>query len=213
MTAPTPVWDHDGIVLLRGDAHDVDWPDPQPGDLLLTDPPYGKDHDTGPHWDHVPIAGDDRPFDPTWLLERWPRAVLWGANWYAHLLPITPAWIVWDKRLEDSTRSGLRVPDGELAWTRGCGGALRIFRHLWAGPMRDEPFLHPMQKPVALMRWVITRWTEPGATIFDPYAGSGPVALAARDTGRCYLGCELEARWADVAVTRLAQAPLFTLEG
>jgi len=176
--------------------------------LLLTDPPYGIGYKGSDYWGGASVHGDDRPFDPSALLG-YGRVVLWGANFYAHSLPQTAGWIIWDKRLQDSTDSGLKVPDAEMAWTN-VTKRIRIYRQLWAGPMRAEErtFVHPTQKPVGLMRWIIKQWTEPGDLVLDPYMGSGPVAQAAEELGRRYIGIELVKEYCDAAVNRLAQPTL-----
>jgi len=52
--------------------------------------------------------------------------------------------------------------------------------------------LHPTQKPVALFNPVIEAFTRPGDTILDPFCGSGPSLVAARDLGRHQVGIELD---------------------
>jgi site-specific DNA-methyltransferase (adenine-specific) len=59
------------------------------------------------------------------------------------------------------------------------------------------------------MRWVIEQFTEPGDMVLDPYMGSGPVAQACKETGRGYLGIEIEATYCEAAVARLSQDALF----
>jgi hypothetical protein len=50
---------------------------------------------------------------------------------------------------------------------------------------------HPTQKPVALMRWCIERLKlKPGATILDPYMGSGSTGVAAVELGFNFIGIE-----------------------
>ena len=78
--------------------------------------------------------------------------------------------------------------------------------------MRDseagETVIHPTQKPIALMSWIIGKWTEPGAMIFDPYTGSGPVLRAAKDLQRHAIGIEIEERYCEIAAKRCAQEVL-----
>ena len=207
----TPYYDRDGITIWHADCRDI-LPsiDPATVDLLLTDPPYGIDYASSPYWGGRAIEGDNAAFDPTLLLG-YGRCVLWGANHYCHALPQSDGWIVWDKRLQDSTDSGLRVPDSEMAWTN-VTKRQRVYRQLWAGPMRgggENSFLHPTQKPVGLMAWILSQWSEPGDLILDPYMGSGPVARAAQLLGRRYIGIELVEDYCKAAINRLAQPSMF----
>jgi site-specific DNA-methyltransferase (adenine-specific) len=72
----------------------------------------------------------------------------------------------------------------------------------------DEVLVHPTQKPVALMRWVLgLPWTVRG-TVLDPYMGSGPVLLAAKDFGLAAIGIEIEERYCEIAARRLSQEVL-----
>ena len=179
--------------------------------LVLTDPPYGMDYkplrggDGSRRWAEG-VRGDAEKFDPAHLLT-YGRCILWGANWYADALPPSGGWIVWDKTPK-GVKKGFYASHAELAWTNCCS-SVRKFSLQWGGEARDgEPHLHPTQKPVGLMRWLLQEFTEPGDLILDPYMGSGPVAEACRDTGRRYIGIELEERYCAAAVKRLDQGVL-----
>ncbi len=213
-----PVYDVDGITIYHGDCADL-LPDIEPDsvDLLLTDPPYGIDWDTdyagrgmgkltaSTTWPAIP--NDATPFDPASLLS-FGRCVLFGANHYADKLPASAGWIVWDKDLGLNTSD---LSDAELAWTNVTGG-VRVFRHLWKGMLKDSERntkrVHPTQKPVVLMRWIVEKWTEPGDLVLDPYMGSGPIARACADLGRRYIGIEIVEEYVDAAISRLGQLTL-----
>jgi site-specific DNA-methyltransferase (adenine-specific) len=64
--------------------------------------------------------------------------------------------------------------------------------------------LHPTQKPVSILLPLVETYSAPGATVLDPFAGSGSTLLAARMLGRSYLGIELDARYHAAATARLA---------
>lgn len=62
---------------------------------------------------------------------------------------------------------------------------------------------HPTEKPVELMEHYILNSTEPGETVFDPFAGSGSTLVAAVRTGRKWIGCEIDPAYYYPAVGRL----------
>ncbi len=65
-----------------------------------------------------------------------------------------------------------------------------------------EGGLHPTQKPVKLMQALIELVTAEGQMVVDPFCGSGTTLVAARNTGRHYLGFELSADYCRVAKGR-----------
>lgn len=66
-----------------------------------------------------------------------------------------------------------------------------------------ERGLHPNQKPVALLEYLIKTYTKPGDTVLDPYMGSGSTGVACRNTGRKFIGIEIERDYYDIAANRL----------
>jgi DNA modification methylase len=63
---------------------------------------------------------------------------------------------------------------------------------------------HPTQKPVALLGHLIRKLSREGATVLDPFMGSGSTCVAARNTGRGYIGIEIAEEWYELALQRLA---------
>ena len=135
--------------------------------------------------------------------------MIFGANHFAHRLPESPGWIVWDKREHMPSND---QSDAELAWTNVLG-TVRIIRCLWNGggsllaengPARA---IHPTQKPVKLLRGVLTLIGAAG-TVLDPYAGTGTTLRAAKDLGLRAIGVEIEERYCEIAARRLSQMVL-----
>lgn len=75
------------------------------------------------------------------------------------------------------------------------------------GPGCNEYAGHPTQKPVALMEWAIHRAKlAPGATVFDPFMGSGTTGVAAIRSGCRFIGCETDAEHFAMAERRIGAA-------
>lgn len=64
--------------------------------------------------------------------------------------------------------------------------------------------IHPTEKPVPLLETLIRTSCPVGGTVGDLFAGSGAAAEAARDTGRNYVGWEINSDMADKARERLS---------
>ena len=65
---------------------------------------------------------------------------------------------------------------------------------------------HPCSKPIRPMRWLVDKVSLPGATILDPFMGSGTTGVACMETGRDFIGIELSARYFDDACKRIEDA-------
>ncbi len=215
MSLPKPYYAEAGITIYHGDCRDI-LPHLPKVDLVLTDPPYGIAYNSDGQSKHQEshrgntdlVFGDDKPFDPKPFL-KWP-AILWGANCYSSKLPDKPAWLAWDKVLKNGL--GVRIGEMELAWAN-CISRAVVFRHLWSGAYRESEagqYLHPTQKPIALMAWCLTRPGVPHGLVLDPFMGSGTTLVAAKNLGRKAIGIEIEEKYCAIAVDRLRQGILLT---
>ena len=66
-----------------------------------------------------------------------------------------------------------------------------------------EKGLHPTQKPVALMEWLIKIHSNKGDTILDPFMGSGTTGLACKNLGRKFIGIEQDEKYFKIAQERI----------
>jgi site-specific DNA-methyltransferase (adenine-specific) len=199
----TPYYDHGGITIYHGDCRAVLDSLPTP-DLVIADPPYGVNLKRGDSRIQDHVAGDTLAFSPGHLLDLAVPLVLFGANAYATHLPNSTGWLVWDKTFPDMAHHS----QAELAWTNFVRG-IRIFRGAYHGFMRKpDGWLHPTQKPESLFRWILTLPWTPGGLVIDPYMGSGPVMLAAKNLGRRAIGIEIEERYCELVAKRLSQEVL-----
>ena len=66
--------------------------------------------------------------------------------------------------------------------------------------------LHPTQKPVALMEYLIKTYTNENELVLDNCAGSGTTAVACVNTNRNFIGIELDKGYCEIAQKRIEQA-------
>jgi site-specific DNA-methyltransferase (adenine-specific) len=64
--------------------------------------------------------------------------------------------------------------------------------------------LHPTQKPVALMEYMIKTYTNPGDVVLDYTMGSGTTGVAAKRLGRSFVGIEKDPKYFEIAKERIA---------
>lgn len=216
------------IALYHGDTREVLAAMPSESlDLVVTDPPFGIEHDSnhaGSEWAKQ-IIGDDavdvswlgnlaramKPATALYLFTRWDVEHLWCEGIRAAGLRIVQS-IVWDRGTHGM---------GDLKGAFGYSHERVIFatkgRHLLRGPRLGDVWRvpaifsrewkwHPHEKPVDLLRIPITASSDPGALVFDGFAGSASTLIAARALGRRVLGVELDPQWHARGVARLAGA-------
>lgn len=209
-----PYYEDDYVTLYHGDCLEVtDW---LAADVLVTDPPYGRDW-KGTTYNGgagVPgIAGDKDTSTRDAVLR------LWGmkrpAVAFGDLLIPTP----------DETRQVLIYAKPPGAGFQGAfGGFFRDAEAIyligaWSsltarstsvlrssapfGGFAANRYQHPHAKPIDLMERLIEA-SHPGV-IADPFAGSGSTLVAARNLGRKAIGVELEEKYCELIVSRLSQ--------
>lgn len=66
--------------------------------------------------------------------------------------------------------------------------------------------LHPTQKPVALMEYLIRTYTNEGMTVLDNCMGSGTTGVACANTGRNFIGIEMDEKYFQIAKDRIQKA-------
>ena len=68
---------------------------------------------------------------------------------------------------------------------------------------RDKEKLHPTQKPVALLEYLIKTYTNEGDTVLDNCMGSGSTGVACVNTNREFIGMELDEKYFNIAKERI----------
>ena len=210
----------EGVTLYLGDCKEI-LPMLEGVDALVSDPPYGMRYKPGyflgksggtlkcktGHAQNrfsEKVIGDHEDFDPAPLL-KYPIAVICGGHHFSHLLPQSRGWIVWDKKPGGYPQNDFS--DVDLIWTT-ANKPQRMFRWLWAGALRQNgqctKHLHPTEKPIELMAWAMDYADVPaGATVLDPYMGSGTTGIACIRTGRKFIGVEKDKRHFETACERI----------
>lgn len=193
----------EGATLYLGDCLEI-LPTLDKVDAVVTDPPYGIGFAAQPTtggrargqarecWDNKPAKNVPD------LLKLAPIIVIWGGNYYS--LPPSRGWLSWYK--PDSPPSMASI---ELAWTSRDQNARQISWSIAA--TNRERVGHPTQKPVRVMEWSMEQVHIPsGGVVLDPFMGSGTTGVACVQTGRKFIGIEMEERYFDIACERIENA-------
>lgn len=192
----------DKIKVYNADCMDImrKYPDKY-FDLAVVDPPYGINlvwaksrydqfykHRSGYKND---ITVNREYIDELQRVSR--EQIIFGWNYFCHLLPETNNLIIWDKQRDASKTF---MSEAELAWT-SFRKPIRIYRQQWdgfkKGPDTGIKKIHPFQKPVNLYLWILKNYATPFQKILDTHLGSGSSAIAAYNFGSSeFVGIELE---------------------
>lgn len=70
----------------------------------------------------------------------------------------------------------------------------------------DEKTEHPCQVPVELIKRIIILTTSENYTVFDPFMGSGTTGVACVQTGRKFIGIEIDEKYFHIACKRIKDA-------
>jgi len=223
-----PTWEFEGVQLYLGDCLQI-MPELAGVDAVVTDPPYFQ-----PAVHYVPARGEDahrKTIGDMSILEHFFASFIGQAarllspqgfayvfcdgqsypiaftGLYPHAKRVRP--LVWDKvvsfngytwrhqheliafaEMDDSPR--LPTGDGD------------ILRHR-AVPVGERQ--HPAEKPIPLLTALVAKC---GASVLDPFMGSGTTGVACVQTGRKFIGIEIDPGYFEIAKKRISEAQLQT---
>ena len=198
--------------------------EPESVDAIITDPPYGIKYvsQTGAR-----IQNDTAPF--IWFLYDAFRVLKPGSSGRGTLVCFTR----WDVQqvFIDAIRLAGFIVKSEVIWDKvqyGMGDVKSQFapsheniifavKGKFSFPghrpkdlithrkLPGNQMIHPTEKPVPLLADLITAVTKPGDLILDPFAGSGSTLVAAKKTGRRFVGIELDELYYERAQRRIEE--------
>lgn len=206
----TPYYSDDSVTIYHGDCRE--WM-PE-ADVLVTDPPYGLNYQSG--WEgrlDRSIVGDaDATFRDD-VLSRWrPKPALVFGTWKVAFPTGTRQVLIWDKQ------GALGMGALDLPWKpgheqiyvlgKGFSGyrGTDVLSYAPGQATARRGRLHPHEKPVPLMRDLIAKC--PPGVILDSFMGSGTTLVAAKSLNRRAIGIEIEERYCEIAAKRCSQEVL-----
>lgn len=185
-------------------------------ELAIVDPPYGIGEDGAKNHSRGKAAKPTMYKAKSWdssvpdveyfkeLIRVSKNVIIWGANHFIENIPNsnTSSWIIWDKQNGEND-----FADCEMAWSNHKS-AVRKFEFRWAGMLQGdmknkEIRIHPTQKPVALYKWLLSKYAKPNDKILDTHLGSMSIAIACHDMGFELTGCELDKDYFNQGVERV----------
>lgn len=200
--------------LYHGDCRSI--VDGLPGvDACITDPPYGiglREHGRkGYDWT---IQGDENQDAGRFILDWAEKSELPTVAFASAKNPFPGLWrqtLIWDK--------GPAVGGGgdiATCW-KFCWDFIHVARTGRLNGKRDSDVLsfwvtqrdhhyHPNQKPLSLLKYLIEKTTQADDTILDPFMGSGSTGVACVQTGRKFVGVEIDETHFETACRRIRRA-------
>lgn len=206
-----PYYQDDAVTIYHGDCRDI-LPTLDPVDLVFADPPYGVDLAYGDAYSDEGGTG----------YEAWMTRLASDLCSLSPLVAVTPGI----RNVHSWPR-----PTWMLAWTKPGStrrsdlggfnewepimlyGKRRIYHDQLRLPTApnlagSETGDHPCPKPLKLLAWVVSELSDAGATVLDPFLGSGTTLRAAKNLGRRGIGIEIEERYCEIAAKRMGQEVL-----
>lgn len=217
------------IDLRQGDCLELmkDIPDGSV-DMILTDPPYGMDYQsnrrTATH-KFAKIANDkglewvDGFIDECHRVMAEKSAIYFFASW--HNLDYfkvaierrfkLKSVIVWVKNNHGSgDLNGGYAPKHEFVFYATKGRVLnrgkRIPDVMEFDKIPSAKLMHPTEKNISMLEVFVNQHSDLGMTILDPFMGSGTTGVACLNTGRNFIGMEMDAGYFEIAKNRIEAA-------
>ena len=191
-------------------------------DLVVTDPPY-EIHTKGgglgrrPVYENGALNKISQGFDAEATLEQIarickkinififcstkqkPRIMNWGYERDCNV-----AELVWYKpNAAPFTNNTFKSDLENIIYIREKGVKIKGISKLFIHNCGKSKYGHPTEKPLEIIEKLILTASNEGDLIFDPFMGSGTTAAACKELNRNFIGCEIEAKYCEIAEKRL----------
>lgn len=213
MSLPRPYYEADGVTIYHGDCREI-LPEIGGGGVVVTDPVWPNAHPD--------LVGASDPLALfSGALTAMPvirRLIVWlGCQSDPRFLTAVPPSLPFLRmqylRRAVPSYNGRCLVGGDVVYAFGEWPASREGARVIPGecsvtsiPGRRQN--HPCARNENHAAWVVGWWTEPTDTVIDPFLGTGTTLVAAKNHGRRAIGIEIEERYCEIAVKRLAQRML-----
>jgi len=210
-----PYYDHKGIQIFLGDCREI-LPQLPKVDLVLTDPPYGigfSEYES--HEDKIDGYREfiwgvceeaEKHIGNGWMcvFQTAKRCKEWAKDFPREWRLIAcPKTFVQMYKVHGPTWA----TDYALLWEIGESkqrGKGRDWKVSDTANMKFDRG-HPCARPLVQIQYLVDCLSELGDLICDPFMGSGTTLVAAKNLGRKAIGIEIEEKYCEIAVKRLAQ--------
>lgn len=174
-------------------------------DCVVSDPPYG-----------VGVAKWDGSVPPAEVLNECLRVsggnVLWfGASRpdaQAAVLAMKPrrTYVWWNTFTRTNSDGAFWQWQPFYVWGKFEGLGRDVIQMAANFGSDTKKNVHPCQKPLPLMRELVSCACEENGTVLDPFAGSGTTGVACVQTGRNFIGFEIDPHYCEIARKRIGEA-------
>lgn len=191
-------------------------------DLVVTDPPY-EIHTKGgglgkrPVYENGALGKISQGFDAEATLEQIarickkinififcstkqkPRIMNWGYERGCNIAEL--AW--YKPNAAPFTNNTFKSDLENIIYIREKGVKIKGISKLFTHNCGKSKYGHPTEKPLEIIEKLILTASNEGDLIFDPFMGSGTTAAACKELNRNFIGCEIEAKYCEIAEKRL----------
>jgi len=191
-------------------------------DMVFTDPPYGMHLDTNytkmefgdrKGKNYPKVIGDNEDFKKdliTTIFDNFSdtkEMFIFGGDYYYNLIPNFKYgnYIVWDKTLESNGDADSNS-EFELVWSKNKHKRevlhFNWFRFFGLQSQDIKERIHPTQKPIQILEYIIKKYSQDNNLIVDLFLGSGSTLIACENTGRICYGMEIDPVYCEVICQR-----------